>query len=32
MLIDRYGFVILGTNIINGRCKACGTDIPGVWS
>jgi len=31
LLIDRYGFTILTNNIMNGKCKVCGTDIPGVW-
>jgi len=32
LLIDRYGLGILKNNIVKGKCKSCGADIPGVWS
>ncbi|MFH1578038.1 MAG: AmmeMemoRadiSam system radical SAM enzyme [Candidatus Omnitrophota bacterium] len=32
VLIRRAGYEILENNIINGKCKFCGIDIPGVWS
>jgi pyruvate formate lyase activating enzyme len=32
VLIRRVGYRILENNIIKGRCKFCGTQIPGVWS
>lgn len=31
VLIRRVGYKILENNIINGRCKFCNKDIPGVW-
>jgi len=31
VLIRRMGYKILENNIENGRCKYCGTPIPGVW-
>jgi pyruvate formate lyase activating enzyme len=31
-LIQRSGFSVLSNNIINGRCKFCGRQIPGVWA
>jgi len=31
VVIRRSGYKILENNIINGKCKFCGTDIPGVW-
>ena len=31
VLIKRTGYRILENNIINGKCKFCGMDIPGVW-
>jgi pyruvate formate lyase activating enzyme len=32
LLIERIGFFVKQNNISNGRCKFCGTPIPGVWS
>lgn len=32
VLIRRIGYHILENNIVNGKCKFCGIDIPGVWS
>lgn len=31
ILIRRLGYEILENNLINGKCKFCGLDIPGVW-
>ena len=31
VLIKRAGYRILENNIINGKCKFCGMEIPGVW-
>ncbi|MBS3947439.1 MAG: AmmeMemoRadiSam system radical SAM enzyme [Dethiobacter sp.] len=31
-LIKRMGFVIMETHLENGRCKYCGTAIPGRWA
>ena len=31
VLIKRIGYRIIENNIINGKCKFCGKDIPGVW-
>jgi len=31
ILIRRIGYHILENNIVNGKCKFCGFDIPGVW-
>ncbi len=31
-LIRRFGFSILESTILNGRCKACNEKIEGVWS
>ncbi len=31
ILIKRYGYTLLENNIVNGKCKFCGTPIPGVW-
>jgi pyruvate formate lyase activating enzyme len=30
-LIERQGYVIPTDNLAQGRCKFCGTQIPGVW-
>ncbi len=30
-IITRNGFVVSDIFIVNGRCKFCGTPIPGVW-
>lgn len=32
LLIKRIGYQILDNNIVDGKCKFCGTKIPGVWS
>ena len=32
MIIERRGFQILSTNLVNGACGFCGERIPGVWS
>lgn len=31
MLIHRYGFSVTNKNLSKGKCRACGTSIPGVW-
>lgn len=31
VLIRRQGYMILENNIIDGKCKFCGTVIPGIW-
>lgn len=31
-VIERRGYTIVSNNIINGRCKFCGNDIPGIWN
>lgn len=31
IIIHRTHFSVLSNNIINGRCKFCGKDIPGIW-
>ncbi|MCK5287758.1 MAG: AmmeMemoRadiSam system radical SAM enzyme [Candidatus Omnitrophica bacterium] len=31
ILIKRAGYLILENNIENGKCKFCGTKIPGIW-
>ncbi len=32
LLIERHGYLVKENNIINKRCRFCGTLIPGVWS
>ena len=32
MLIEREGFFVKQNNVTKGKCKFCGTSIPGVWS
>jgi pyruvate formate lyase activating enzyme len=32
VLIRREGYFILENNIVNGKCKFCGTAIPGIWT
>ncbi len=32
LLIERIGYYVKQNNIVNARCKFCGTAIPGVWS
>jgi pyruvate formate lyase activating enzyme len=32
LLIERIGFFVKQNNISNGKCRFCGTPIPGVWS
>jgi pyruvate formate lyase activating enzyme len=32
VLIRRIGYYVLENNVVNGKCKFCGFDIPGVWS
>lgn len=32
LLIKRIGYEVLENNIVNGSCKFCGTNIPGIWS
>ncbi|UCD09175.1 MAG: AmmeMemoRadiSam system radical SAM enzyme [Dehalococcoidales bacterium] len=32
ILVKRVGFVIDEINLENGKCKYCGTDIPGIWA
>ena len=31
ILVKRVGFVIDKINLVNGKCKYCATDIPGIW-
>ena len=32
VVVERNGFQVLSTNIRGGKCRFCGTPIPGVWS
>jgi len=32
MIIERRGFRILTNDLVKGKCRHCGTGIPGVWS
>lgn len=32
LLIERHGYFVKENNIINNRCRFCGTRIPGIWS
>jgi pyruvate formate lyase activating enzyme len=32
MIVERRGFAILSINLEGGKCRFCGTHIPGVWS
>ena len=32
LLIHRIGYSILENNITDGKCKFCGTNIPGLWA
>lgn len=31
IVIERRGYTILENNLWRGKCKSCGTEIPGVW-
>jgi len=31
ILVKRYGYTVEQVNIVNGRCKFCGEEIPGIW-
>lgn len=31
LCIDRSGFLVQANTLRNGRCGACGADVPGVW-
>ncbi|MFQ6040193.1 MAG: AmmeMemoRadiSam system radical SAM enzyme [Candidatus Poribacteria bacterium] len=31
MLIERYGYIIRRNDVVDGKCKYCGNEIPGVW-
>ncbi|MBW2040028.1 MAG: AmmeMemoRadiSam system radical SAM enzyme [Deltaproteobacteria bacterium] len=31
VIIARRGYFILTNNVVKGRCKFCGKDIPGIW-
>ncbi len=31
VLIARRGYFILANNVVKGRCKFCGKEIPGIW-
>lgn len=31
-VIQRSGFSVLSNDVINGKCKFCAKDIPGIWS
>ena len=30
-IIQRRGFTVLSNDIVKGKCKSCGREIPGVW-
>jgi pyruvate formate lyase activating enzyme len=32
LAIERRGYSILQNNIVNGKCKSCGSTVAGVWS
>jgi len=32
LLIQRMGFFVARNNVVEGKCKYCGWEIPGVWS
>ena len=32
LIVERKGFAILANNILHGKCRFCGQNIPGVWS
>jgi pyruvate formate lyase activating enzyme len=32
LLIERNGYLLMQVNIEEGRCKFCGTRIPGRWN
>jgi len=32
VLIERYEYRILNNTIVDGKCKACGKPVPGVWT
>ncbi len=32
IIIDRYAFQLLSLEVEKGKCKKCGTQIPGIWS
>ena len=32
LLIERRRYTILANHLANGRCPACGTEIPGIWT
>jgi len=32
ILIHRKGLLIQEYNIVDGKCKFCGREIPGIWS
>lgn len=32
IVIQRFGFKILRNDIVDGKCKKCGHEIPGVWN
>jgi pyruvate formate lyase activating enzyme len=32
LLVERYGFKVLGTALRDGACARCARDIPGVWA
>jgi pyruvate formate lyase activating enzyme len=31
ILIERYGYMIKKNDVVDGKCKHCGNEIPGVW-
>jgi pyruvate formate lyase activating enzyme len=31
VLVQRLGYSILSNNIVKGKCKFCGKEIPGIW-
>ncbi|MFH1407360.1 MAG: radical SAM protein, partial [Candidatus Omnitrophota bacterium] len=31
LLIERVGYFVKENNIVYGKCKFCGEEIPGVW-
>jgi len=31
-VIQRRGFTVLSNDVVNGKCKSCGREIPGIWT
>ncbi len=32
LVIERIGYFVKQVNMANGKCRYCGTAMPGVWS